>query len=246
MRPTGCKMPLVDLLSVLMYGSIDLTFVQMMCEPGCLAPFASASFADSSPRLDGHSSADFLRYLDQHVATHESTLEVTKDMYKRIGQLQQRGETVEEGAPLRIHAEMSTPKMCPGPHCKEYKFLAEKLMPAALKEVTRRYKITRPTKGALRLPMQCKTTLPSGNCGEVRPFSYIISAFGAGAPPSPRSNHMSPSSDPCFLCHSNTFKHISRMLYWAPARSDHCNGCLWPVRLGDVMHIHANAHATFS
>ena len=179
----------VYLLIAFTYGPTELVFCLLLRESsGCLAPFASGySFAES-PRLDGHSSADFLRYLDQHVATYESTLEVTKDMYKRIGQLQQRAPSVEEGAPLRIHAEMSTPKMCPGPHCKEYKFLAEKLMPAALKEVTRRYKITRPTKGALRLPMQCKTTLPAGNCGEVRGHlqSYFSRCWGSSIP---ASNH---------------------------------------------------------
>lgn len=117
--------------------------------------------------IDGHSTAEYLRHLDAHVSEYESTLEKTKEMYKRIGELQQSPTKVSGGSPIRIHAEMATPSMCPGAHCNEYRFLAERLVPAALKEFSRRYRILAPMKGPLKLPRHCKAVLPSGSCTEV-------------------------------------------------------------------------------
>lgn len=118
-------------------------------------------------RLDGHSDLRFARQLKDHLSVHKEYTQVTKDMYRRIGQYEDTADTPAQPASVRIQANMAAPADCAGKDCEVYKFISEKLMPAALQEVSRRFKITRPAQNPLKISRHCKRMLDTGNCAEV-------------------------------------------------------------------------------
>jgi hypothetical protein len=120
-------------------------------------------------QLDGHSNPEFAKHLQEHLSAHQEHLETTREMYSRIRQTFATSRDSVQPADIRIRAMMALETECTsGAHCDVTKFVSERLMPAALREVSRRFKILKPVQTPLKLPRHCSRVLDTGNCAEVR------------------------------------------------------------------------------